>query len=95
MAEIAIVLAFLGTLITNHFHDTQATRDRMLQDAERQCFEVDASQRNCSVLNDVTRTNLLEGQPLPVDLSRDLKGAVYLEPSIAPEPKEPTDVQAK
>lgn len=75
------VLTYLGTLVNGHFHDTQTVRDRLLQDAEKQCFEVEATQRDCSVLNDVTRTGLLKGQPLPVDLTRNLRDAT---PPIAP-----------
>lgn len=54
------ILAFAGNYLTGHSKDRQATRDRLILDAEKQCFEGDVASRNCAPLNDITKKTIIK-----------------------------------
>ena len=73
MVSVAVILSWLAATFLQYKHDNAATRQQLLQDAEKQCFEVQVEQRDCTALNNVINQNLIKGMPLPVDLTRNLK----------------------
>jgi len=60
IAALLSILAFAGTTISGKIHDRQTTRDRLITDAEKQCFEGDVANRNCTLLNELTKSTIIK-----------------------------------
>lgn len=54
------ILAFAGNYITGHSKDRVALRDRVITDAEKQCFPTDNSPKDCTVLNNLSEKVILK-----------------------------------